>query len=106
MAEYDTEEIRATVRRTCQRLAVTVEQAGRATARALEKKSIELKLSELYEALGRLLYKKLRGATEDPTLTERISATMTNIEKCEAALTALKTKTVKVAPVDGDKEKE
>ncbi len=105
MAEYDPTEIRTTVRRTCQRLAVTVEQAGRATARALEKKSIELKLSELYEELGRLLYGKLRNGSEDTALTERISVTMTKIEKCESALTALKTKTVKVAPAT-DKEKE
>ena len=66
MAEYDTEPIRTTVRRTCQKLAVAAEEAGRATARALEKKGIELKLSELYEELGRLLYKKLRSETGKP----------------------------------------
>ena len=105
MAEHDTAEIRSTVRRTCQRLAVTVEQAGRATARALERKSVELKLSELYEALGRLLYKKLRSETEDATLTEKISATMTKIEKCESYLEKLRVEAVKDSP-DTDKDKE
>ena len=86
MAEYDWEELGRTLRKTCAKVALKVERAGATALGALERKSIEMKLAELYERLGRLLYKKLNGSEDSPELTERISRLMSQIEHVELVL--------------------
>ena len=86
MSEYDWDGLRRTVGEACARIASGVERAGVAAVDMLEIQTVERKLSELYERLGRLIYRKLKATEPCPELTQRISSVMAAIDRCEDAL--------------------